>query len=150
MAYDKGKYNGLKIASNTYNTICTTLQGLLDVPEIKNSCIVSHYIIANIINQALFCEIALKALIVRDEKTYGKTHTLDDLFYTLKLETQQLIKREVGVENDTNFANLLTKNNNHFVKWRYFYEGQATDCNPEFMNKFSIAIRTILFNKNLE
>ena len=147
--YNVDKYTKLKTGANAYNTLAITLKPLMDIPKLQEKGLAAHYLIAKIIHQALFCEVALKALVVRDNKEYGRIHNLDELFHTLNQDTQQKIIDKMGGMNKDEFEKLIAENNNHFVKWRYFYEEGAT-CNVDFMNKCSLAIREVLFDKSLE
>ena len=150
MAYDTDKYGILKVAAKTYNSAFRSLKALSSLPVVKENEQTYYYGIPIIINQALFCEIALKALIIRDENEYKRIHKLDELFYSLTFKTQELIFDKMGDDvTKKEFTKLLKENNNHFNNWRYFYEKGAV-CDAEFMDRFSLAVMTILDDNNLE
>ena len=146
MNYDVNKFNGLKAGAETFNSAHKALNAVMQAFQVQNPNHQSYFLISKIVNQALFCEIGLKALIVRDGNAYGKIHKLDKLFGSLNQDAQTDIIAKTGLDKNT-FDKLIVNNNDVFVNWRYFFEGNAT-CNPEFMDKFSDAIFNVLHSKN--
>lgn len=145
MSYDLNKFNGLKAGAETFNSAYKILDIMQTIPQIQEINHAPFFLISKIVNQALFCEIGLKALIIQDGNNYNRIHKLGDLFKALHPNTQQTIIEKTTIEKDI-FDNLLMDNNDHFTKWRYFFEGNV-QCNPEFMDKFSAAILSVLHDK---
>ena len=84
------------------------------------------YFIGYAIITSLICEIGLKALLIYEGKEYHKEHKLDKLFNNLNGEQQSALSSHFGISIDE-FKNVLAKNNNHFINWRYFYEGNCNE-----------------------
>lgn len=96
-----------------------------------------------ITNLSFMNEIALKTLIHvnGDEKSIViKKHKLSELFYMLNDEQKERIKSQF---DDCDFDSLLEENENHFVDWRYSYEGcnyESAKPNMAFLERLYSAI----------
>lgn len=98
--------------------------------------------IGRIILLSLTCEIGFKAMLLSENKS-EKGHKLIELFDKLSPQKQEYIIR-LTEHNSKSFREKLSKNGNHFVKWRYFYEGFADSVDYDFMCKLFCAIKTLL------
>lgn len=93
-----------------------------------------------VVNLAFSAELYLKYIIaVKDKPAWG--HNLKELFYKkLKPEIQSKIIGAAGYE-DSEFKELLERNNEVFEKWRYLYEkGEPASSDVGFMDCFVCAL----------
>ena len=78
------------------------------------------------------CEIGLKALLLKEDISYGKTHKLNDLFELLpeqmKENIRNLTKEKFKIEfhMDCNFDDQLSQISNMFIELRYHFEAEAS------------------------
>lgn len=102
------------------------------------------YFIGYAVITSLICEIGLKALLKEEGKEERREHRLDVLFNKLTNERQQEIANHFHISID-DLKKELSKNNDHFVSWRYFYEG-----NCEKFDIFLINNLIKILNKELD
>lgn len=102
-------------------------------------------IIGEILIKSLICEIGIKALIKNEGKNPAKEHKLDKLFNKLSSSQQHEIANKSNYTFDE-FKTQLSINNDHFVGWRYFYEGNCERFHPFFINKLIDVLDTELSN----
>lgn len=76
-----------------------------------------------IMTGAFACEIYLKILLTKQNISYERKHSLEDLYNLLNDKSKDDIKTAFLEEGfDENFDKGLEEISNAFVKWRYFYE----------------------------
>lgn len=90
-------------------------------------------IIGEVLIKSLICEIGMKALLINEGKNVIREHKLDKLFNKLSDEQQHKIANKSNLAFDE-FKIQLSINNDHFVGWRYFYEGNCSFYHPFFID----------------
>lgn len=73
------------------------------------------------------CEIGLKALLLKEDISYGKTHKLNDLFELLPEQMKENIRNLTKekfkiVPHGCNFDDQLSQISNMFIELRYHFE----------------------------
>lgn len=96
-------------------------------------------IIGEVLIKSLICEIGMKALLMNEGKNIIREHKLDNLFIKLSDETKlEMVKRSHYALDE--FQVLLSINSDHFVGWRYFYEGHCEKFHPNFIDRLIKAL----------
>lgn len=102
-------------------------QGIENNIEENKSLIISQAVL-----HIFSCEIGLKALLLKEDISYGKTHKLNDLFELLseqmKENIRNLTKEKFKIEfhMDCNFDDQLSQISNMFIELRYHFEAEAS------------------------
>lgn len=104
----------------------------------------ASYFIGRAMFFSLACETGLKALAEKDNIKILHTHKLDSLFNVLPNQTKDKLLKLTSLDI-IDFQKLMSENNSHFEKWRYFAEGCDT-INYQFLEKLFMAIACILFS----
>lgn len=103
---------------------------------------IASFYIGCVILTSFACEIGLKALLVLENKpSHG--HYLNDLFNGLNPQTQESIIQCTSYDLDS-FNKALLENNDHFIKWRYYYENSHLAANYDFIIKLFHSIKAHL------
>lgn len=96
-------------------------------------------IIGEVLIKSLICEIGMKALLMNEGKNIIREHKLDKLFNKLSDEVRQEMAKRSHYALDE-FKVQLSINSDHFVGWRYFYEGSCEKFHPYFIDKLIKAL----------
>lgn len=96
-------------------------------------------IIGEVLIKSLICEIGIKALLMNEGINLIREHKLDKLFIKLSDETKlEMAKRSHYTLDE--FKVLLSINSDHFIGWRYFYEGSCKKFHPYFIDRLIKAL----------
>lgn len=93
-------------------------------------------------------ELSLKVRLKQSKNIEARTHDLHKLFNMLTQQDKKFIKEKVQTEQRIQsklFDDILRKNANGFVNWRYFYE-KENSSNIEFLKSFLKSIKSIIQN----
>ena len=118
---------------------------LQEIPHIREdeNIMVYQYIPAVVLIS--FCsELALKVLIKQTRSADERGHKLSGLMKKLSPDLRESIQKEVTREmniTDSKFADLLNKNDDGFVNWRYFYEGDR-NFNLDFLKSLFSKVKS--------
>lgn len=122
---------------------------------VKNGVFINK-IYPYVVNVSFACEIYLKIIILLNGETYGKIHTLKDLyvmskvcseFETYVIENTKNLDIKYDKEKLDNDLNLIS---NAFVKWRYVFESEELCIPNGFLNIFCNYLDTVCIEKILE
>ena len=121
--------------------------------NIKKYNIIAETIVARLVNIAFSIELYLKAILKYKGNDYRYIHKLDDLYEKLgdscKKEISdaviRLYKEQCGEDISNTFIEILKKNANVFVDWRYAYE-KHTEANVDFLIILSEVIKLYAIN----
>lgn len=95
-------------------------------------------ILSCILLYGISIEILLKAFNEIDNGGFGKKHLLDELFNALPESRRNSIIDKMDNVYKADFYNLLQKNKNVFVDWRYCYEKDVLSCDISFLQNLSV------------
>ena len=101
-----------------------------------------------VVNGSLACELFMKSML--PQGTRG--HKLEELFALLDNALQEKIKQFTIAEmkkgnaaySETEFQNDLDGNNDVFIEWRYFHEGNSHSVNYQFVGAFLKSIFAVV------
>jgi HEPN domain-containing protein len=96
-------------------------------------------IISSVVLYALSCEISIKALLLKTDTPFPRSHDLKSLFDNLPVANQDSIKGGM-VDFAEDFNILLERNKKAFIEWRYFYEGNHKEVDITFLRKLSLKL----------
>lgn len=139
-------YNDIKTGMSTFASATLILEtvGKEGIKQLNNQNgmgLFAQTMIPAIVLKAFTCELALKALISKANKDFGKDHKLDALYQILdECDKKEIskgvitrIKNEKSDYNEKQFMIDLSENAKLFVDWRYFYENPVK-ANLLFLN----------------
>lgn len=133
-------FDNLRIAYHTYMKVLKRFENSLYTFD-------PSYYVGYIFIVSFLCEIGLKALLVYDnQKAIG--HNLYELFIGLNEDMQNAL----AILNDCSlieFKEKLKKNSDHFVEWRYFYEGKSKEFDVKFIDRFIKVMEIFLDDLNV-
>lgn len=149
-------YEEIRIGANTFATSTKILEtvgqaGLQQASHDAGLGLLAQSMIPAITLKAFTCELALKAMVVKNGLSYGSVHELDKLYKNISNENKNKIVNAVVTEMKKNNANYgqsdfekdLKKHSRLFIDWRYFFEKSVT-ANLPFINAlFDICIKII-------
>jgi len=109
-----------------------------------------HLMIPAIVNRSFAVEQYLKALYFNEnQETHTKNgrqiHKLDKIFFDLKPETQEIIRRKINL-SENEFENEISKIATDFVEWRYLehaMDGSNVARNTGFTTALAKALRDL-------
>lgn len=104
------------------------------------------YFIGYVLITSLTCEIGIKALLKNEGKDSFREHKLDKLFERLSDHQQKEIANKCHYNIVDELKKDLSINNDHFIAWRYFYEGNCVNFDPFFIKKLIKALNIELSN----
>lgn len=128
-------------AMNHLITIKTQQQGIKG-PN-GNLLKFDEVILTRIVIYGLNIEILLKAICLADNSVKPNGHDWVTLFNLLPTKRQQEIISELKPDYQADFANLLSKNKDIFIKWRYTYEYPTLSCDISFVKNFADALSKV-------
>lgn len=103
---------------------------------------IPSYWIGRVILLSFTCEIGLKAITVYEGKKFLRIHKLDELFTCLSPSTKNILYAKTTYPRDE-FLKQIKENNNHFEKWRYYFDG-CESANIQFLEMLLGSIAEIL------
>lgn len=90
---------------------------------------------------ALSIEIGIKVILLNENYDFKYEHDLKKLFSQISQETQGRIRKNAGSSLCKNeFENSLGKAAATFAKWRYIYEYDDAEAEPQFLVNLAKAI----------
>lgn len=92
-----------------------------------------HVIITRIVIYGVNIEILLKALCLADTGVKPRGHDWEVLYNQLPTLRQQEIVSKLRQEFRADFQNLLSRNKDIFINWRYTYEHTGLNCDISFV-----------------
>lgn len=138
------EYDGMRAASHIYHSSAVFLQDvspfIMELAKGKLPVDLKANIITSVFLYALSAEIALKALIKSEGASNLRLHDLKSLFENLNPDIQKSIKDNL-ISKYPEFDEILERNKNSFIEWRYFYEG-ATSSDISFLRDFSLELNS--------
>lgn len=150
MIYDEIAMNNGIIFQHTYDILNEKMnQAIMNLNNInKMDVLDASLFVPVVVNGSLACELLLKSML--PQNTRG--HKLDELFLLLDNNIQENIKtytinemkKIISGYCDTDFQNDLAQNNDQFIEWRYFHEGNAQEANLQFISGFMKAIFSVV------
>lgn len=105
-------------------------------------------ILTRIVIYGINIEILLKAICLADTGVKPKGHDWEALFKLLPASRQQEIigKLQPGFQAD--FPNLISRNKDIFINWRYTYEHTGLNCDISFVQDFANVVGIVALNIN--
>lgn len=109
-----------------------------------------------IVNKSFACEIFLKIIILINNGTYGRIHSLKDLYYQSgigdKFENYMLDNaRKNSIDYDARkLSDDLERISNAFVEWRYVFDSKELYAPEGFLNIFCNYLDEFCVSKILE
>jgi len=117
--------------------------------------------VAGIVNAAFACEVFIKTLLVFQGVPLEeiKGHELKKLWNKFKekdletaLSVEQIMREAFNSKDENVFNKLLFNISNAFEYYRYIYEKERSEINPQYLRFFRIALRNVccrqLYNKS--
>lgn len=149
-------YEEIKAGVNTFASATIILEtvgqaGLQQASYDAGLKVLAQTMIPAITLKGFTCELALKAMVVKNGLTYGSIHELDKLYEKISDEDKKKISDSVVAEmkkSDANYGQSdfekdLGEHAKLFVDWRYFYEKNVKASLP-FVNALFNAVREIM------
>jgi hypothetical protein len=103
-------------------------------------------ILTRIVIYGINIEILLKAICLSDTGVKPKGHDWEVLFNMLPSSRQQEIISKLQPEFQADFTNLLLRNKDIFINWRYTYEHTNLNCDISFVQNFANVVGSVALN----
>ncbi len=107
-----------------------------------------HVILTRIVIYGVNIEILLKAICLADTGVKPKGHDWVVLFNKLSSSRQQEIVSKLQPVYQADFTNLLSRNKDTFINWRYTYEHTNLNCDISFVQDFANVVGGVALSIN--
>lgn len=149
-------YEEIKTGANTFGSSVKILEtiGKLGLEQAQGDTgmgLLTQTMIPAITLNAFTCELALKAMVVKNGATYGAIHELNGLYKMISEEDKRKISEHVISEmkkvspnyEEIDFTADLDRHAKLFVDWRYFFE-HGVSANLSFMDALFDAVLNVM------
>ena len=97
----------------------------------------NEVMLSYVILHSIDIEILLKAIYLSDYDQSVTGHNWKEPFDKLTATSQTEIISKMNATYQADFTNLLEKNSNTFIEWRYSYEAKSLSCDLSFVQNFA-------------
>lgn len=149
-------YEEIKTGANTFASATIILEtvGQAGLQQASNDVglkLLAQTMIPAITLKAFTCELALKAMVVKNELTYGSIHELDQLYEKISEDDKKKVsdfvvfemKKKDASYGQSDFEKDLKEYAKLFVDWRYFFE-KNVKADLSFVTALFNAVREVM------
>ena len=155
---NKKLFAGMVGIANTYKNSTELLEVVNDMvsrlaanqgvkrPNSTDNLNFDEVVITRIVIYAINIEILLKAIYLFDNDQTMRGHEWAELYNHLSESRKQEIRNSMPEKFRSDFDELLNKNGDSFVRWRYCYEHDNMSCDLSFVNELSNTLGKIVLS----
>lgn len=149
-------YEEIKTGANTFASATIILEtvGQAGLQQASNDVglkLLAQTMIPAITLKAFTCELALKAMVAKNELTYGSIHELDQLYEKISEDDKKKVsdfvvfemKKKDASYGQSDFEKDLKEHAKLFVDWRYFFE-KNVKADLSFVTALFNAVREVM------